>query len=97
MASIEYLFHECNLLNRVLEADLLSPIKLCGKFVEEIIILKVNCNEKEAEILTKHYFNGIKTENGVFSFSVSDCDGNPFNPQSIMVDINNIKNIWKNE
>ena len=77
--------------NHVHEIELKQPILLCGEFTDNIILLKVNCTEEEKAHLVFNALNHVNTYRGVYSVSVSDKSGNPLNPQSIMLDLENIK------
>lgn len=95
MYSIEYIFRECNMHKHALGVELYTPIILCEKSVRNITILKVNYSEQLVEQLTRNVLNEVNTNVGVYSFLVSDNVGNPFNPQNIMLELQNIKGIWK--
>ena len=83
--------------NHVLGVELYTPITLCEKSVRDIVIIKVCCSEQEAEQLTRNVLNEVNTNVGTYSFFVSDNVGNPFNPQNIMLELQNIKGIWKHD
>ena len=94
MVSIEYLFRECNMHHHALGLELHNPVRLCGELAREIVLLKINCCDKEVDQLTRNVLNKINTNSGVYSMSVSDNLGNPYNEQKIEVDIENILNAW---
>lgn len=94
MYSIEYLFRECNMHNRALGIELHNPIILHGKPTTEIVLLKVNCSEQEAEQLTRNVLNNVNTNNGSYLVLVSDDIGNPHNPQAIILELSLIKFTW---
>lgn len=79
--------------HHALGVELYDPIILCGKATTEIVVLKVNCSDKEAEQLTKNALNKINTNWGIYSISVSDDKGNPFNPQIVSLNLENIKKL----
>ena len=91
MVSIEYIFRECNMHHHALGLELHDPVILCGKPTTEIVVLQVNCSDKEAEQLTLNVLNELNSNSGVYSISVSDYLGNPFNPQIIHLNLENIK------
>ncbi|MCM1071861.1 MAG: hypothetical protein NC210_05840 [[Clostridium] fimetarium] len=95
MYSIEYLFRECNLHHHALGIELHTPIMLCGKPTSEIVALKVNCSDQEAEQLARNVLEEINTNVGAYSISVSDENGNPLNPQALWLNLQNIKQIWQ--
>ena len=80
--------------NHALGVDLYNSIILCGKSVRDVVILKVKCPEQEAEHLTRNVLNEMNTNTGTYLFLVSDDKGNPFNPQTIILELQNIKEIW---
>lgn len=95
MCSIEYLFRECNMHHHALGIELHAPVLLCGKPTTDIVLLKVNCSDKESEQLTRNVLEGVNTNVGIYSITVSDETGNPHNPQHILLDIANVKEIWR--
>ena len=80
--------------NHALGIELHSPIFLSGKPITEVVLLKVNCTEQEAEILTQNVFNTINTNSGKYLVLISDDLGNPFNPQNVILDLENIKEVY---
>lgn len=81
--------------NHALGAELHTPIFLCGKPTRNIVVLKVECSDEEAERLTRNVLENINTNIGTYLISVSDETGNPLNPQNVMLDIAMVKDIWK--
>lgn len=79
--------------NHALGVELRAPIILCGKPTRDLVVLKVDCSNEEAERLARNVLNRINTNFGIFSFDVSDNTGNPFNPQKISLNLENIKNL----
>jgi hypothetical protein len=79
--------------NRVLCVRFDTPIRLCGKLTNEVILLNVNCSESEAEQLTRNVLNGVDTGVGEYSVAVSDESGNPLNPQNVKINLQNIVEI----
>lgn len=75
--------------------ELHVPVLLSGKPTTDIVLLKVNCSDKESEHLTQNVLAGVNTNAGTYSITVSDETGNPINSQCIMLDITTIKEIWK--
>lgn len=75
--------------------ELYTPIIVCGKPTKEIVVLKVECSDEESEHLTRNVLNAINTNAGTYSFIVSDNTGDPFNPQTITLKLQDIKEIWK--
>lgn len=94
MYSIEYLFQKCNLHHKALGLELSKPILLCGIPTTEIVLLKISCSEQDEEQLTINVLNNVDTNHGIYSMSVSDNLGNPYNEQQIEVDIESILNVW---
>ncbi len=83
------------MLQRALGVELYTPILLCEKLTTEIVILKVNCSDQEAEHLLRNVMDGIDTNTGKYSVLVSDDKGNPLNPQRVMIDLKSILTVWK--
>ena len=81
------------MLNHALGVELYTPVILCGKTVRELVVLKVNCSDQEAKILTRNALSKINTNYGIYSFCVSDNLGNPFNPQQINLNLENIRKL----
>lgn len=79
--------------HKALGLELTSPILLDGVLTNEIVVLKINCTDKEAEKLTFNVLKQINTDTGIYSVSVSDSKGNPYNPQEVRLDLRNIKMI----
>ena len=77
--------------NHALEVELKQPILMCGESTENIVLLKVNCTEEESALFASNVSKQVDTNSGVYSVSVSDKSGNPLNPQSVMLDLENIK------
>ncbi|MBJ2161056.1 MAG: hypothetical protein JFR39_03010 [Muribaculaceae bacterium] len=78
-----------------LGVELHTPIVLCGKLTSELVLLNVVCTQQEAELLTTNALNAINTNKGIYLVSVSDEVGNPLNPQRVIIDISNIKEVYK--
>lgn len=95
MFSIEYLFRECNMHHKALGIDLVRSVILNEEKVQQIVLLEVKCSEGEAEQLTRNVLNGINTNEGVYQVCVSDIVGNPLNPQTINLHIDNIQEVWE--
>lgn len=93
MVSIEYLFRECNMHHHALGLELHTPVRLCGKPATEIVVLKVNCSDNEAEVLLRNVLNGVNTNCGEYPLSVSDDLGNPLNPQKVILNLKEIKKL----
>lgn len=81
--------------HHALGLELYAPVILCGKPTTEIVVLKVNCSDNEAEQLTRNVLNEMNTNFGIYLISVSDDFGNPFNPQIMYLNLENIKGICK--
>lgn len=94
MYSIEYLFQKCNLYHKALGLELAKPILLCGISTSKIVLLKIICSKQEEDQLTINVLNKVDTNYGVYSMSVSDHLGNPYNEQQIDVDIESILSVW---
>lgn len=81
--------------NHALGIELYTPITLCEKPIKDVVVLKVECSDEEAERLTRNVLIGNSTNSGTFPVFVSDYLGNPNNPQVIMLNLDNIKVVWK--
>lgn len=79
--------------HHALGLELYSPVILCGTPTTEIVLLKVNCSDMEAELLTRNVLEEINTNVGIYSVSVSDNLGNPLNPQIIHLNLENIQKL----
>lgn len=93
MVSIEFIFRECNMHHHALGLELHEPVILCGKPTTETVVLKVNCSDNEAEVLLRNVLNGVNTNCGEYSLSVSDDLGNPLNPQKVILNLKEIKKL----
>lgn len=80
-----------------LGVELHTPIILCGKLTSELILLNIVCSKQEKELLTTNVLNAINTTEGKYLMSVSDEVGDPFNPQHIIIELCNIKNVYKKD
>lgn len=79
--------------HHALGLELHTPVILCGKRTTEIVVLKVNCSDDEAEQLTRNVLYEMNTNSGIYSISVSDGFGDPLNPQIIHLNLENIKGL----
>ncbi len=79
--------------HHALGLELYAPVIICGKPDTEIVVLKVDCSDKEAEQLMRNVFNALNTKHGIYSIFVSDDLGNPLNPQKIQLNLENIKEV----
>lgn len=95
MYSIEYLFQECNLKNKILHLELSQPVQLENAMTNDIILLKVDSDEAQNAAFLKSIKDGVNTNTGVFGVVVSDKNGDPLNPQIINLNINDINEIWE--
>ena len=81
--------------HHALRLELHDPVILCGKPTTEIVVLQVNCSDKDSEVLLRNVLDGVNTNYGEYSLSVSNDLGDPFNPQNVMLNIQMVKDIWK--
>lgn len=80
--------------HHALGIELHTPVLLCGKPTTDIVLLKVNCSDKESEQLTRNVLEGVNTNVGIYSITVSDETGNPHNPQILQLNLQNIEQTW---
>ncbi len=76
-----------------LGVELYTPIIVSGKPIVNVVALKVECSDKEAQIWACNALNQVNTNTGVYSFLVSDATGDPHSPHIIKIDLQNIKQI----
>lgn len=95
MYSIEYLYRECNLKDHALGIELRSPILLEGEKRRDLILLKIESDNTSDDFFQKNIKGGINTNTGIFPVFVSDREGNPQNPQRVMLNLEEIAEVWK--
>lgn len=92
--SIEQLFHECNMLHKVLEVELSEPIRVSGELMTNVILLGIVCSDIESEKMMTRVSHNIQNYKGTYAMRISDKSGNPINYQTVKIDIEKIKEVW---
>ena len=95
MFSIEYLYRECNLKNKCLHLELKNPILLEDQLTKDLILLKIDDDEVLRKNILLSLMNCKNTNEGTFKVLVSDKRGEPYNPQIVHLDLQNIETIWQ--
>lgn len=95
--SIEQLFHECNMLHKVLEVELIDPIRVSGKLMTNVTLLEIICSDKESKEMMIRVSNNIQNYSGSYVMRISDKSGNPINYQTVEIDIEKIKEVWERD
>lgn len=72
-----------------------SPVQLEDVMTSDIILLKVDSDESKNYAFIRSIEDGINTNTGEYYVIVSDKNGNPCNPQRIVLNLDNIKEVWK--